>query len=126
MFDKVEYNKAWLRTHPGARERYRRKLLADCAVRLYNALSTRVKENLLTLEWIREHVAPMRCEATGMTLRWDPDRRFDLLAPSIDRIDPEDGYWSGNCRIVSWGLNCLRGAHPDSDLQEWLKSLPRS
>lgn len=39
-----------------------------------------------------------------------------------DRINSALGYTLENCRITSWGLNCLRGAHDDADLQEWLRA----
>ena len=125
--DPVEYNRAWLKANPEARDRYRDRLRADCA--LYLLKSSRIRagrsgwDHNLTPTWVRERVGPMRCEVTGIPLRWVPDRKYDLLAPSIDRIDPADGYWMYNCRVVSWGLNALRGVHSDVDLQEWLTAV---
>lgn len=64
----------------------------------------------------------MRCEVQGKALRWDPDIPYDLLAPSVDRIDPVQGYTPANTRIVSWGYNQLKNRHSDEAVEEWLEA----
>ena len=76
----------------------------------------------LTLEWIKERCAPMRCEALGHPLRWNGGAH-DLLAPSIDRIDSDLGYTPENRRITSMGYNFLQNARSDADVREWLRHL---
>lgn len=36
---------------------------------------------------------------------WDRDDASKLARPSIDRIDPKEGYLLGNCRFIDRGLN---------------------
>jgi hypothetical protein len=55
------------------------------------------------------------CEATGMPFEVDLVEKSNgnnfqhPFAPSIDRIDPELGYESGNIQVVVRGYNMLKG-----------------
>lgn len=79
-------------------------------------------EFTITLDWLKERIAPMMCEAEGKPLRWDAPKPKDLLQPSPDRKDPNKGYTPENTRIVSWGYNLLKGKLTDTDVREWLEA----
>lgn len=77
----------------------------------------------LTLEWIEKRWTG-KCELTGI--------EFDLAfggtgprrrSPSVDRIEPSKGYVIGNCRIVLFAVNALKGEGTDSEMMEIVERL---
>jgi hypothetical protein len=50
------------------------------------------------------------CQVTGLKfdLRFDNDK-MNPLAPSLDRIDPKNGYVDGNVQMVCWVYNRAKG-----------------
>jgi hypothetical protein len=78
------------------------------------------------LEEVELMLAPMVCEVTGINLSWDacdkPNKKR-VWAPSIDRINNELGYITGNCRVVCWGYNWMRGNMPDEDVLKIARAL---
>ncbi len=74
---------------------------------------------LLTRDWVCARIAAGYCEATGLAFDLTPamTRRFTRpLAPSIDRIDPSQGYTPANCRVVIYAYNVARGRWGDDVL----------
>lgn len=125
----TERAKARARTaaNPEKRALYRRTYRATHPVEdLFNTTRQRARVRgiafTLTLEWLKERLAPMVCEVEGKKLRWDIDRPTDLRAPSLDRKDQRKGYCPENTRVVSWGFNCLRGPHSDEEVLDWQRS----
>ena len=39
-----------------------------------------------------------------------------LFSPSIDRIDPAQGYVTSNCRFVLFAVNAMKGSGTDADI----------
>lgn len=74
------------------------KLLASARARAIK----RGYEFSLTREWLEERLAPLTCEATGVALTLEPtkDQMHGSFAPSIDRINNEEGYVPDNCTVV--------------------------
>ena len=62
------------------------------------------EEPTITKEWIRERLAPQRCELTGLRLEFSMVSN-NPFKPSLDRIDTRRGYHPDNVRIVAWGIN---------------------
>lgn len=54
-----------------------------------------------------EILIPPKCPALGIPLRLTGER--SPYSPSLDRIDPFDGYVSGNVRVISDRANRLKG-----------------
>ena len=72
---------------------------------------------------------PEKCPVLGIPLV--PSTRGNGFAerdnsPSIDRIDPSNGYVSGNVVVISWRANRIKGNFCSDDLQrvaDWLRFL---
>lgn len=102
------------------------------AERLHKAAGGRARrrgiEFTLTIEEI-DALMPLdaRCPVLGFRMVLDdpePDRW-----PSLDRIDPERGYVSGNVRIISKRANRLKGdGYPEEfrRIAEYMESYERS
>lgn len=81
--------------------------LSGLASKLYSSAKKRAKnsgiEFDLDVEWIMEHLAELKCEASGMRLVLDIDESMQHTynRPSIDRKDNSRGYTKDNCQIVS-------------------------
>lgn len=69
--------------------------------------------------WVERKLAPMKCEVTGVQLKWAPGNKHPLL-PSLDRIDPNKGYTPENTRVTSWIFNRARGTFSDEEVLEYL------
>lgn len=54
-----------------------------------------------------EVVIPARCPVMGMPLVLGQARSSN--SPSLDRIDPRQGYVTGNCRVISDHANRIKG-----------------
>ena len=53
------------------------------------------------------------CELSGIPFK---SGRMSCYSPSIDRINPDEGYTQSNCRFILWGLNGMKGADTDHDI----------
>ena len=64
-----------------------------------------------------------KCYYTGtpMTLRFNGHLNRDPLLISIDRLDSTQGYTHTNTVFCCWGINALKGYHPESTLYTTLK-----
>lgn len=93
--------------------------------------TTRTRARLRGLEFdLDQHVAEIQrridagsCEVSGWPFDLGPGRTFD--SPSIDRIDPRQGYTIGNIRIVLNLVNAALGDWGEAILREvmtkWLR-----
>ena len=76
----------------------------------------------LTVDWAEARWTG-RCELTDLpfdvTPRGSGPKPF---SPSVDRIDCTQGYVIGNCRIIFFGLNAMKGDGTDDEM---LLVLPR-
>lgn len=80
----------------------------------------------LELAQVRELVAPMVCSMTGHALNWDwAGLGKNPWAPSLDRIEPSEGYIHSNVRLVCWAYNLARSNWPDAVVREMAKGLLR-
>jgi hypothetical protein len=58
---------------------------------------------------------------TPMTLRTKTHLDRDPLLISLDRLDSTQGYTPTNTVLCCWGINALKGYHPESTLYTTLK-----
>lgn len=70
---------------------------------------------------IEEVIIPQRCPALGIIVRVGGGRTPH--SPSLDRIEPELGYVSGNVRVISDKANRLKG---ERDLQALVERANRA
>ena len=89
------------------------------ATRLWASANSRARARniLMTIDtdWLYERLLPMKCEATGLRLVYDVDERYNKtpLRPSLDRIDPKQGYTPENSRIVCAMYNTAKADYDD-------------
>lgn len=100
------YNRAY-------REKYNSDVDGYASKMLSSAKSRAKKKGLefdLDVEWIRERLRPLICEATGFTLHVgsSKDFRTEPLQPTLDKRDPKLGYTKANTRIVCWWYNAMK------------------
>ena len=74
----------------------------------------------LDLDWMLKHGGSGFCEASGLTFDirdkgQTGHHKRNLLAPSLDRKDPDMGYTKDNCQIVTLGYNLAKsdGTHEE-------------
>lgn len=111
--EKAAYDRAWALNNPEA------YMLNN----MRGAARARGHECSITLDELKELLAPMRCSMTGIQLSWEGPVKANPIAPSPDRIDHNKGYVSGNVRIVSWIYNRARGNNSDEDVIAMAKAL---
>lgn len=72
------------------------------------------------LQWL-EHG---HCSVTNLPLDMNfVDGKMNPLAPSLDRIDPAQGYTEVNTRLVCWIFNRAKGDGTDSDVYMLLEAM---
>jgi len=137
------YKRSWAHNHPGkqnakslSRRRtqpewyrenepkyyhtYRAKLLSSRPWK-YLLISRRSEARLkniafdLTDEWAQQRWTG-HCEITGLAFRVNGKRGPFPFSPSLDRIDPSQGYLQTNCRFILWGCNAMKGVGTDADM----------
>lgn len=64
---------------------------------------------------------PARCPVLGIKLDCTPNSPMPT-SPSLDRIDPSQGYTPDNVRIVCDWFNRARGAVTDEEMVDCLRS----
>ena len=75
-------------------------------------------------EWkpqIEERINRGACELTGLPLNLDGGRTWD--SPSLDRIDPKEGYTISNTRIVLFALNVMMNTWGQNKVLEIAEAL---
>jgi hypothetical protein len=96
------------RKHDGSTESRRFKQHEDAVLRNIKRRSDNCN---LNRQWLRERLNAGVCELTH--LRFDYTK--SIFRPSIDRIDPNKGYITDNCRLVCLGFNMMRSDSSDED-----------
>jgi hypothetical protein len=73
----------------------------------------------LDREWILDRLIIGKCEVTGIEFEFGKHgdkRRFNRLAPSLDRVDSLRGYTKDNCQVVIAHYNFAKGQWSADDL----------
>lgn len=81
----------------------------------------------LTMEWVRDKIAAGYCEVTGIPFDLEghgaPARSF---SPSLDRINPDEGYTPENTQVVAWIYNRAKGVQDHQDVLTLARALCRN
>lgn len=82
----------------------------------------------LSVDWLLHKLENGKCEVTGMPFHiqsYKENPGFDKhpYTPSVDKIDPDKGYTTDNCRLVVWVYNRAKGKYSDSIVLEMAKAL---
>lgn len=102
------------RARPEAMARYRDQYDNNRAFRaasLVRAIQKRCRREripfALTPEWLTAKLEAGHCELTGIPFVFPVKNslRADPYAPSVDRINPKNGYVPDNCRVVLFSVN---------------------
>lgn len=67
----------------------------------------------------KDIVIPEFCPVLGMKLEFHRERRLDN-SPSLDRIEPSQGYIQGNVRVISQRANLLKSNATLEELEKVL------
>jgi hypothetical protein len=121
-------NKRWRDAHPEEVKRANRDWRHGHPAEklLHNAKNSARKRGhacTITLVEIEQLLAPMRCAEWGLPLKWDPECKHDPFMPSLDRLDNDVGYISGNVRVVCWLFNRARGDLPIDEFRAIMQRL---
>jgi hypothetical protein len=78
----------------------------------------------ITLDWVTERIAAGVCAATSLPFDLEgsgaPARPF---TPSLDRIDPSQGYTPENTQVVAWVYNRAKGVHDHAAVMKMAEAL---
>ena len=99
--------------------KYRSTAKGKGNILLRHAQNRSQKNNLsydLDKDWLDKKLSHGKCELSNISFDFSSKENlhFNPFAPSIDRIDPKQGYTKDNCRVVlvcvnfalgQWGLN---------------------
>jgi hypothetical protein len=77
----------------------------------------------LTHEWIYERVAKGVCEVTGIPFVLTGEGKNRPWSPSLDRIDPSQGYTRDNVQVVCWMYNAAKGVAGHEDVLKLAEAL---
>lgn len=119
-----EANKQWGRDNREAHTEASRKWAESYPARaLLGQAKQRAKQRGLACELTEEYVAsllqPWLCSVTGIPLSIERSGCESLKnpwAPSLDRIDRQQGYVEGNVRVTCWLFNHMRGDYSDESV----------
>jgi hypothetical protein len=87
--------------------------------------TTRAKKHdlpiTITRAWILERLDAGTCEATGLPFDTRPNEEGGgwvrrSFCPSLDRIDPAQGYTPENTQVVCWIYNAAKGTNGHEDV----------
>lgn len=110
--DKVLQRSAERRVNVGVRAR---QLVLAAKLRMPDGFT-------LTVERVAECIEQGCCAVTGIPFDLRPyessrsGKRCNPFAPSIDRIDSNQGYTNENARVVIWQFNNMKGEMTDAEL----------
>ena len=120
----------WRKRNPGVHEQRMADRSRKAPIKVQLALirgraKTKNYDFDLTLEFLVELFAPMRCSVTGMELSFDgtDGHCTHPWTPSVDRRDSKRGYTQDNVRLVSWAYNNAKGDWPDEVVLEMARAL---
>lgn len=71
--------------------------------------------------WVVENT-PEACPKCGVVFSYDMSIKMNPFAPSIDRINPNEGYTKDNCIVVSWMFNCGKNSYDEEELYKICKA----
>jgi hypothetical protein len=108
---KDEYTRLYILSNPAARL----YVLCKC-----NARARGIKF-CLDRKWFEDKVAHGKCELTGISFVYGEHRH--PFGASVDRIDSNENYSEGNCRLILWMLNAAKGACPESAFITFLRQV---
>lgn len=76
------------------------------------------KETDLDIDFILNLLENNSCAVTGLPFDYSStsDTKCNPFAPSIDRIDSNQGYLKSNVRLVIWQYNLMKGEMSDEDV----------
>jgi hypothetical protein len=82
----------------------------------------------LTLNWLKDKISNGVCEVTGIPfdINNKTEYRVNPFYPSIDKINPKNGYTIDNCRLVCYIYNIAKGEFSDEILLTFAKRLIES
>ena len=86
------------------------------AVSLWHNSRNRDSTHSITLEWIKEQLDKGVCAVTGIPFVFSYHKTRSPWAPSLDKIDPSQGYTEENTRVVVWMYNAAKNIFTDSDV----------
>ena len=122
------YQEQWRTKHPGANAAGSRKWrVKNPQLAIIRAIRGRLKNTVGWCSITDEEVNLLwtgRCSVTGLTLI--QSHPTSPLSPSLDRIDNNKGYVSGNCRFVCLAFNMLKGTGTDTLAFSIAESIVRS
>jgi hypothetical protein len=102
------------------------------AVRLFNGAVTRSKKHNrvveINAEWIAQKLEKGICDLTGLpfSLELRGKTHVNPYAPSLDRIDSNDGYTKTNTRVVLAAANTALGQHGTEVMLPILKAMVKT
>lgn len=71
--------------------------------------------------WLVDNT-PETCPKCGIKFSYDMSIKMNPFAPSIDRIDSNEGYTKDNCIVVSWVYNCGKSSYDEEILYKICKA----
>jgi len=92
----------------------------------YNVIRHKCEKNSIEFGFTLDDLAPfpLKCPVLGLDIDYfKKGHGGSNFSPSIDRMTPEDGYVSGNVRIISQKANRLK---QDSSVEEQIRLLAYS
>ena len=84
------------------------------AVVLRHAANQR-DECSLSVEWVEQRILA-GCALSGLPFDLSVPKQQSPYAPSIDKINPTEGYTEANSRLILWSLNAFKGSNTDADM----------
>lgn len=105
-----------LPAHAARAKRRRQRMAVEEPSRLLHKMAKKnAREKGLAFEIAPTDLpVPTTCPVLGIALSFTPGKRT-WATPSVDRVDPAQGYIPGNVRVISWRANRLKW---DSTLAE--------
>ena len=107
-----------------ARKRRALQKLENGAALLVKSAKERAKKRGLSFD-LNKHIDEIqaiidsgKCQMTGVEFYIGEGRFFNT--PSIDRINPKDGYIFSNIRIICWGMNAALGDWGEEKLMQMI------
>lgn len=67
---------------------------------------------------LEDIIVPERCPILGIPLIWSIDSKPTNNSPSLDRVDSQKGYISGNVRVISMRANRLKQDSTVNELEK--------
>lgn len=104
-------------------KKYRLENRASCLLKRAKHYAKKRKEPFdLTHEWIQERLDTGVCEVTGLPFTIASGPRSPWT-PSLDQINPREGYTQKNCRVVVWIYNTAKQNWSDAEVRQLAEAL---